>query len=245
MIVTEGQFRFLKRGQHQTIVLPVRRRDDGTAALISPPAIGAAYQAQVALFERGMTVTVVKVERAGETWRVRIAPGDRTDAVRYMARGAGEKDFPGYTTNKSCALDQDAPVVPPDFQRRITKTANDGWIAVHPAMREPKDKDLAARVEEALREQLVDNYTRWTPEEIAAHSHTQGDPKTIRKRRRALGLRALDGLPKLTEAEEDTLLRTLVLAGATEREIARRLDVSRDKARRLVQVTEWEEQRAA
>lgn len=267
MIVTEGQRRFLERGQHVTITLPVERREDarcsrcrgggerarcptcggtglapGTSsaeALIAPPEVGRAYRAQVVAFTRGMTVTVLRVERDGETWRVSIAPGDRTDPTLYLGRRFG------YTTDVKRALPNEPPAVPEAFQRKVSKAADDAHRAKHPSSKPAADRDLAAKLEDALRDQLADTYLAWTPDEIALHSHVQGTPKEIRRRRRAMGLRAIDGYPKLTPADEDIVLRRLVRARKSEREIARALDVSRDKARRLVQTIEWEEQHRA
>jgi hypothetical protein len=140
--------------------------------------------------------------------------GGRTERRFFAARSDG-------STPPSRQPDEPE-AVPKSYQDQIIAEADERARSQHPSSAPAEQRDLARLVEEKLREDLT-RYTGWPPERVELHSRVQGDASSIRQRRRAMGLGAIDGYPKLTPVEEDRQLHRLLAAGATEREIARAL----------------------
>lgn len=81
---------------------------------------------------------------------------------------------------------------------------------------------------------LRDRFEGWAPEDIAVEAPYLGKPAAIRYERKEMGLRQSDGLPAMSEAEQERTLKAMADRGATVREVAVALDCSTGKAQKLL-----------
>lgn len=88
-----------------------------------------------------------------------------------------------------------------------------------------------------LRYMLLSKYVGWEPEDILADAPQFNTTDDIKRLRRALGQRGVDGLPQPTQAQLDRTLEYMVREGRSVRDVARAMDCSTGQAHKLIQRT--------
>jgi hypothetical protein len=81
---------------------------------------------------------------------------------------------------------------------------------------------------------LLSRYIGWEPEDVLAESPQFNTTDDIKRLRRALGQRGLDGLPQPAQAVLDRTLAYMVREGRSVRDIARAMDCSVGHAHKLI-----------
>ena len=171
-----------------------------------------------------------------DVWVIEFAL-DRSERPVYLAQ---RSEF-GYTNDKRRAMPGEPEVIDRATLSWITTDARDRMPVGQPRKPPPTEPGLLERVEQALREELRTRFRGVAPEDIAAESPKQGTPGEIKARRRAMGLRAIDGLFPVPADQVDELVASMIEEGCSVRDIALALDCSPGKAHQIVKAHRTEE----
>lgn len=184
-----------------------------------------------------------ELDPAQPVWIIRLKL-DRTERPRFLVRS-------GYSQSPGGSIDYELEeTIDPDGGARLTRRAiaavddtTVAWITDearrrmpvgNPRKAPPAEPGLVHRVEQALREELRTRFRGESPEDVAAAAPRQGTPGEIRRRRRAMGLRGVDGLFPVPGDQVAELVESMADEGCSVREVAHALDCSVGKAHQLL-----------
>lgn len=121
MIVGIEAFEQLRKRRPVDVALDVTFRPDGSVIPVAHvdtlTLIEGLVRAQPAPFKRGMTCTVLHIERDGLVWRIRLAPGDQRDQPLFLGRRGG------YTRDVRQAMRDEPEAVDPHVVEQFTSRA--------------------------------------------------------------------------------------------------------------------------